>query len=172
MDKQTSNRLREYDYSQSGGYFITLVTRERLPLFGSSAGETINLSPIGEIVRVEWMRTGHLRPDITLDEFVVMPNHFHAILFINEDSPVRDDHTAHRSAQLRRQPRSLGSIIAGFKSAASRAAGQSLWQRNYYDRIIRDEDELNRIREYIIYNPVFLSESRDLIWKESPQQRP
>ncbi|MCL5429503.1 MAG: transposase [Chloroflexi bacterium] len=167
MDKKSSNRLPEYDYSQPGGYFITLVTLERQPLLGELIGETMKLSPIGELVRSEWMRTGELRPDITLDEYVIMPNHFHAILFIKELFQVPKPIAAHRSAQLRRQPRSSGAIVAGFKSAASRAARQSLWQRNYYERIIRDEGELNRIKNYIIYNPIMLSESRKEIWKHA-----
>ncbi|HLD93900.1 MAG TPA: hypothetical protein VI703_06835 [Anaerolineales bacterium] len=143
MEKKSSNRLPKYDYSQPGGYFKTRVTLGRRPLFGQLSGETIQLSPTGEIVRTEWIRTGELRQDITLDEYVIMPNHFHAILFIREQLLVPKQATAHSSAQLRRQPHSLGSIVAGFKSAASRSAGQSLWQRNYFDRIIRDEEELN-----------------------------
>lgn len=165
MDKKTSNRLPEYDYSQPGGYFVTLITLERRPLFGEISGETMKLSPTGEIVRSEWLRTGELRPDITLDEYTIMPNHFHAILFIKEIFQPSKPSAAHRSAQLRCQPRSLGAIVAGFKSAATGAAKQSLWQRNYYDRIIRDEEELNRIRNYIIYNPSLLFESMKEIWK-------
>jgi REP element-mobilizing transposase RayT len=172
--KKSTNRLPEYDYSQPSGYFITLVTRERKSLFGGLDGESMKLSPTGEIVRSAWLRTAELRPDITLDEYVIMPNHFHAILFIEELFLIPKPKVAHRSAQLRRQPRSLGAIVAGFKSSASRAAKQSLWQRNYYDRIIRDEEELNRIRNYIIYNPSLLSESRSEIWKNAnhPSVRP
>lgn len=163
MKSKTSNRLPEYDYSQPGGYFITLITQKRQPLFGEVEGETMKLSPVGEIVRSEWLRTDELRPDITLDEYVIMPNHFHAVLFINGQFQFENELAAHRSAQLRneplrREPRSLGAIVAGFKSAASRGANQSLWQRNYYDRIIRNEEELNRIRNYIIYNPTLLSQ--------------
>jgi putative transposase len=172
LEKKKSNRLPEYDYSQPGGYFITLVTQKRLPLFGELLAETMKLSSIGEIVRSEWERTGELRPDITLDEYVIMPNHFHAIFFIKEsfrgpEPAVAKSVAAHRSAQLRRPPRSLGSIIAGFKSAASRRAKQSLWQRNYYDRVIRDEEELNRIRNYIVYNPALLSDSVEDAWKDA-----
>jgi REP element-mobilizing transposase RayT len=67
-------------------------------------------------------------------------------------------------------PHSLGSIISGFKSAVSRRAKQRLWQRNYYDRIIRDEEELNRIRDYIIYNPIILSQSRETEWNANLPQ--
>ena len=149
-----------------------MIARNRQPLFGERVGETIDLSVVGEIIRSEWERTGELRPDITLDEFVIMPDHFHAILFISEilqvpGPAIAEPVAAHRSAQLRRAPRSLGAIIAGFKSAASRRARQSLWQRNYYDRVIRDEEELNRIRNYITYNPAMLSDSMVEIWNDA-----
>ena len=140
---------------------------KRQPIFGQRIGESINLSPVGQIVQNEWLRTGEIRPDITLDEYVIMPDHFHAILFIKELFQTEEDLAAHRSAQLRRPPHSLGLIVAGFKSATSRSASKSLWQRNYYDWIIRNEQELNRNRNYIIYNPLMLSESRGEIWKDT-----
>jgi REP element-mobilizing transposase RayT len=134
------------------------VALRRQPLFGGLVGEEIHLNDVGQIVAQEWRRTGELRPEISLDEFVIMPNHFHAILFINESKLIGRPVGAHRGAHLRREPGSLGAIIAGFKSAASTHAKQKLWQRNYHDRIIRNEDELNKIREYIMYNPLLLSQ--------------
>jgi len=150
-----------------GAYFVTLVSKDRQPIFGQVIGEEIMLSPIGQIVSQEWRRTPDMRPNVSLEEFIVMPDHFHAILFIHEQSSATSKSLdgnslgAHRSAPqqgLRRQPNSLSSIMAGFKSKASQRAGRTLWQRNYYDRIIRDEAELNRIREYILYNPLLLSQ--------------
>lgn len=164
---KTSNRLTGFDYSQPGAYFITLVAFQRKQLFGKLVGEEIHLSPTGEIVRQEWKRTGELRPELSLDEFVIMPDHFHAILFINETSPGKEFVGAHRGAHLRRDPRSLGAIVAGFKSSASRRAKMRLWQRNYYDRVIRDESELTSIREYILYNPLILSQGRDLFQSDA-----
>lgn len=132
-------------------------------MFGELAGDQVKLNKAGRIVREEWIRTGELRPDITLDEFVVMPNHFHGIIFIHdvsssEQMDVREAVGAHRGAPLHRKPRSLGSIMAGFKSVCSQKVGISLWQRNYYDRIIRNQGELDNIREYIHYNPLKLLE--------------
>jgi REP element-mobilizing transposase RayT len=158
--------LQGYDYTLPGAYFITLVTKGRQAIFGELVGDQILLSSCGQLVAEEWARTAKVRPELTLDVFVVMPNHFHAILFLNDQSRIQLSLGAHRGAPLRlpklhRQPKSLGSIIAGFKSKASQSAGQSLWQRNYYDHIIRDERELNQIREYILHNPLLLSQVFD-----------
>ena len=128
----------------------------------------------GEIVREEWFHSAEIRAEIELfpDEFVVMPNHIHGIVWIVETGPVgRTDRVvgatgqvgAHGRAplQLQRPPRSLGSFIAGFKSAATKrinalrgAPGTPVWQRNYYEHIIRDERALDAIRRYIAANPL------------------
>jgi REP element-mobilizing transposase RayT len=154
--------LQGYDYTLPGAYFITLVTKSRQAIFGELVGNQILLSSYGQLVAEEWARTAEKRPELTLDVFVVMPNHFHAILFLNDQPRTQLSLGAHRGApqppRLRRRPKSLGSIIAGFKSKVSQRAGRSLWQRNYYNRIVRDEAELNRIREYIQYNPMLLSQ--------------
>jgi REP element-mobilizing transposase RayT len=162
-----SLRLPEYDYSMVGGYFVALVTYERKALFGRIVAGEMRLNEIGQIVRGEWLRTPVLRPNVVLDEFVLMPNHLHGILFIQEVGadrrpPAESGHPkrAHVGAPLRRGSGVLGSIIAGFKSAATKRINQHratprkpVWQRNYYDRIIRDQSELDRLREYIFYNP-------------------
>ena len=123
--RKTSNRLQGYDYTLPGAYFITLIAKDRKPLFGEMAGEHVHLSEIGKILDFEWRQTEKLRPEITLDSYVIMPNHFHAVLLINETFAIQDLATAHRRAPLRRQPRSLGAIIAGFKSVASQKAGRT-----------------------------------------------
>ena len=161
-----SVRLIGYDYSQKGMYFLTICAKERQTWFGKIIGGIMEINDLGKKVLSIWNELPQ-RFAVKTDVSQIMPNHFHAILFVKELFQVPKPIAAHRSAQLRRQPRSLGAIVAGFKSAASRAARQSLWQRNYYDRIIRDEEELNRIRNYIIYNPIMLSESRKEIWKHA-----
>ena len=103
-----------------------------------------------------------------LDEFIVMPDHFHGIVVINNDHFNGDvgmtGHVvgAHGRAPLHREPRSLGSLMAGFKSAVTKrinelrqTSGQPVWQRNYFDRIIRNDRELNYIRDYIMNNPLY-----------------
>lgn len=128
------------------------------------------LNQNGLIVENEWVRTGEIRKEVTLDDFIIMPDHLHGIIIIDY---VADHVGAHGGAPLpetsksyevraplHRNPGSLGSIIAGFKSSVTkhiniirRKPGEPVWQRGYFDRIIRDEKELDRIREYIRYNP-------------------
>lgn len=164
-----SIRLKEYDYSQPGGYFVTLCTHRRECILGDVADGDVHLNQFGEIVKEEWLRTGQIRPEITMDEFMVMPNHMHGIIMIRNDIPNKSvgahrcapQDRAHSHAPLRREPKTLGSIIAGFKSVVTHRINllrktplTPIWQRNYYEHIIRDEDDLNRIRQYIIDNPM------------------
>lgn len=143
-------------------------------------GEMV-LNDMGRIVAEEWEKTSQIRSNIDLDVFSVMPNHFHAIFLIHDnvgahcmrpDSAakativqINDNRAhvgrAHVGAPLRRQPGSVGSIFAGFKSATTKQIniirnnpGCPVWQRNYYERVIRNEDELSRAREYVINNPM------------------
>jgi putative transposase len=162
-------RLPDYDYTSAGGYHITLVTHERSCLFGEIPVDQMSLNSFGDIAREEWLRTPAIRPEIILDEFVIMPNHIHGIIFITESVG------AHGRAPLRsanqilfRPPGSLGSFVAGFKSITTKrinilraTPGMPVWQRNYYEHIIRDEQDLNRIREYINNNP--------LQWETDPE---
>jgi len=176
-----SIRLKEYDYSHPGEYFITICTfnhecstREifenefegmlntsisRVKLGEIVDGE-MRLNKIGKIVKEEWLRTANIRSGIELDVFIIMPNHIHGIIVIEDESPILNVGT-HSCASLQRKPRSLGSIIAGFKSAATKRINEMrhtpsfpVWQSRYYDRIIRNEKELNNIREYIQNNPL------------------
>jgi putative transposase len=130
-------------------------------------------------MRQEWLRSRSIRKEIEVDEFVVMPNHVHGIVWIVDNderveiSPIPNranvrDVGAHGRAPLRRPPKSLGSFVAGFKSACTKriniargTPGERVWQRNFraapckgYERVIRDDDELNRAQEYIINNPL------------------
>jgi len=164
-----SIRLRGYDYSRAGVYFVTLGTHNRECLFGQIVDGGMVLNDAGRIVSEEWSNTPILRPDLELDEFVVMPNHFHGIIIITgRDTAHRADTipkgTAHRAPTERfgkPVPGSVPTIIRSFKSAVTRrvnemrgTSGLKLWQRNYYEHIIRNETELNHIREYIINNPL------------------
>jgi len=84
-----SIRLKEYDYSQPGGYFVTLCTHRRECILGDIVDGNIQLNQFGEIVKEEWLRTGQIRPEITMDEFQVMPNHIHGIIMIRNDGLVK-----------------------------------------------------------------------------------
>jgi REP element-mobilizing transposase RayT len=156
-----SIRIKGFDYTQPGAYFITVVAHRRLPIFGEIAGGVVRLNACGEIPRAEWLRTAAIRREIGLDEFVVMPNHFHAIVMIMECDG--GSVGAHGRAPLRRSPRSVAALIAGFKSAVTTrinqlrgTPGAPVWQRNYWEHVIRNDGELSRIREYIRNNPITL----------------
>jgi putative transposase len=157
--KRRSIRLQGYDYSQAGAYFVTLCIQNRECLFGDIVNGEMRLNEAGRIVAEEWLKTAEIRDEIELDEWVVMPNHFHGILVIGDCRG-----TARRAPTVERfgQPvvGSIPTIIRSFKSAVTKCInelretpGTKFWQRNYWEHIVRNEPELNRIREYIHNNP-------------------
>ncbi|MEW6325035.1 MAG: transposase [Nitrospirota bacterium] len=170
-----SIRLHGFDYGQAGAYFVTVCTKNRESLFGNVAGGEMVLNQAGEIVRDEWMHTWDIRPDVWPDYFMVMPNHFHAIVAIVRNdrdvskcrgvlqyAPTTDRIRGDTADRIRLASPSctLGAIVRGFKSATTtrinqmRATpGMPVWQRNYHERIIRKPAEMARIREYIAMNP-------------------
>jgi len=171
-----SCRYEGWDYSNDGCYFITICTENRKLFFGDVIGGKMILNNFGIIIRNEWNKSGVIRKEIILDYFVVMPNHLHAIVVIDDNvetngrssvemdgrSSLRepDRSSVHYKNNFRMEKKSISSLMAGFKSATTKIInekrnqpGAKIWQNNYYDRIIRNEDELNRIRQYIIDNP-------------------
>ncbi len=165
-----SIRLPGYDYSAVGAYFVTIVTQGRAHLFGSVVDGEMRLNGAGGVVEDCWHALPRRYPRIILDEFVVMPNHVHGIVVIGEPGLIHEG--AHEGRPYRRPdgcghpPASaLGDVVGGFKSTSTvvygsgvRAFGwrrfrRRLWQRNYYERIIRDADSMNRVRSYIRDNP-------------------
>src|SRR5689334_16047560 len=132
-----SIRLHRYDYTQPGAYFVTMVSYRRSPFFGKVVDGSMQLNKLGEIARREWFRTAELRPYVELfeDEFVVMPNHVHGILWIREDASV-----AAREEFGKPVTGSIPTIVRAYKSAVTHAVndlenmhGAILWQRNYYE---------------------------------------
>jgi REP element-mobilizing transposase RayT len=162
--RRRSIRLKGYDYTQPGAYFVTLCTWNRECLFGQVVDGEMRLNNYERSVREEWFRSAEIRRGIELrpNEFIVMPNHIHGIVWIVDDNRGTTPHVeAHGRAPLRRMPRSLGSFVAGFKSSVTKqintlrqTPGTPVWQRNYYEHIIRDDRSLNRIRQYIANNPL------------------
>lgn len=146
----------------------------------------MQLNGLGDIARDEWLKTADIRAEVVLDEFVVMPNHFHAIVWIVGGNSVnRDDVGAHSRAPLQkpttlhRPARSLGALVAGFKSAVTKrineqrgTPGSVVWQRNYYEHVIRNESGLNDIRSYIQTNPAGWAEDAEnpARWVEEVRQ--
>jgi putative transposase len=159
-----SLRLKGYDYRLAEGYFATICVKGGECLLGNVVEGEMVLSDLGRIVAEEWDATGNLREYVQLDAFVLMPNHLHGIIWLINETAVG----ATRASPLRAQhdqPRgptsaSLGAVIGGFKSASTRrinrekgTVGEVFWQRNYWERIIRNERELEAIRRYIWNNP-------------------
>jgi putative transposase len=149
--------LREFDYSQIGAYFVTICTARRLCLLGDIQDGEVRLSPVGQVARLRWQDLPKHALGLTLDAWVVMPNHLHGIIVLPGSAV-----TGAPCANLPSGPKpgSLGAAIGGFKSAVSREIAAShlspiepLWQRNDYERVIRNDQELDAIRRYIADNP-------------------
>jgi len=159
-----SIRLTDYDYSQSGGYFVTVVTQGRACLFGEIVNETIKLNEAGHMVERWWFELKHKFPTVETDEFVVMPNHFHGIVVIAVGADLRVGPHAARPGTHVGVP--LPSVVQWFKTMTTNEYicgiktlrwvpfHGRLWQRNYYEHIIRNEESLPRVRQYITDNPV------------------
>ena len=172
LHHRRSIRLRGYDYSRPGAYFLTICTHHRECLFGVIADGKMVLNDAGWLVCDEWIKTAKIRDEIQLDKWVVIPNHFHSILIITRRGTARRDlkecesqlGTARRAPTIEQFGKpvtgSVPTIIRAFKSAVTkrinelrRTPGARLWQQNYWEHIIRKESELNEIRQYIQNNP-------------------
>jgi putative transposase len=147
-------RLQGYDYSGAGAYFVTICTHNRVCAFGAVDDAAMQLNETGRIVASCWNEIPQHFSTIILDEWVIMPNHIHGIVIITDESSAE----ATRASPIRP---ALGVVVGPFKSAATkrvnewrRARGSPLWQRNYYEHVIRDEADLTRIRQYIADNPI------------------
>jgi REP element-mobilizing transposase RayT len=154
-----SVRLRGYDYTIGGAYFITICTHNRQNLFGEIEKEVVVLNGSGHIAVEEWLKTAVLRPNVILDEFVVMPNHVHGIVILNSE---RSSTARRATTEEFGKPiaNSIPTVIRAYKSAVTKRihelhleSSTPVWQRNYYEHVIRGEDDLNSIREYIRFNP-------------------
>ena len=149
-------RLKDYDYAQPGAYFVTICTQDRACLFGDVMDYTMKLNAVGRLVATLWNEVPARFANVDLDMFVVMPNHIHGILLYPDDGPVMADRTR---ATTRVAP-TIGKVVGAFKSLSTveyvrnvKANGwpafhSRLWQRNYYEHVIRDEADLDRIRRY------------------------
>lgn len=136
-----SIRLRGYDYAQTGAYFVTICTYQRECLFGDVRGGRMECNAHAQIVHEEWAQSAQLRREITVDAFVVMPNHVHGIVIIDANNRTSPSVGATGRSPLQKPgpaPKSLGSFIAGFKAATTKrinqrrgTPGMPLWQRNY-----------------------------------------
>jgi putative transposase len=177
VHRRRSIRLRGYDYSQAGAYFITICVQDRRCLFGEIVDGGMRLNGMGRIIAEQWDAIPRRFTNVELDEFVVMPNHVHGIIvivgaplagaqnpaFANHRTPV-DNRAPVDRAPARGAP-TVGDIVGAYKSLCVHQGLKwikqnqpgsvlgKLWQRNYWEHIVRDESELNLIREYIGNNP-------------------
>ena len=145
--RRRSIRLKDYDYSQSGAYFITICTHNKEILFGEILDGEMQLNKFGWVISKEWLRSIQLRQEIELDEFVIMPNHIHGIVIIIESNVGA---TGRSPLPKGPKPKSIGAFVASFKSAVTKrinsirgTLGIPVWQRNYYEHILRDEKDLD-----------------------------
>ena len=170
-----SIRLGCYDYSQDGWYFVTMCTQNHACMFGNIVNDQMQLNDAGVMVRTWWRKVGGKFPSVRTDEYIIMPNHFHGIVNIVGAAPcgrpIIGNNTASgqphgKSGQPRGVAPTLGDIVNWFKTMTTNqyirgvkqnrwpAFAGRLWQRNYYEHILRNEEELNHIRQYIADNPL------------------
>lgn len=173
MPNRKLNRLSSFDYSTAGAYFITMCVQDRACVFGEIVNDEMRCNTAGEIVREQWEWIGQHYPYVVLDECVVMPNHFHGIIFIDPNREYANDDSVSAVAvgtgrdlslhdapgQQARKIKSLSQLVGAFKTTSSKqihlqtSLAGFRWQRSFHDRIIRSEAELNQISDYILHNP-------------------
>ena len=179
-----SLRYPGFDYSAKGHYFVTFATRNLERLFGQIDKGKIVLNEFGQIAEEEWLRTAEIRQSLELDSYVIMPNHIHGIIIIKLKGDPAQGKALSRTGEPAGRPGidpdrhlslsdldnidsfglksgTIGAILGQYKSIVSKrinarrgTAGKQIWHRNYFERIIRDEEELKRIRKYIENNPL------------------
>ena len=167
-------RMHGWDYSNTGYYFITICTKDRVCWFGNIVDGEIRLSEIGEIVIDEWRKTERIRWDVKFDEWVVMPNHIHGIVIIINGCDANRCRDVARyvstgentMSRISPKPRSLSAIIRSFKSAATKRIHETgckkfFWQARFHNHVIGNEKSLDRIRQYIVNNPRNWSKDRN-----------
>lgn len=164
-------RLRSYDYAQAGMYFVTICAHERACIFGEVHGEVLRPSELGNLITEQRRALPEQNQCLSTDAFVIMPNHLHGILVFDQKN----------AGAIKRAP-TLGEIVRAFKARCShafrkgaihRAQDVQLWQRGYYEHVIRNEADLARIREYIANNPLQWSLDRNNpAWDGRGESRP
>ncbi len=177
-ESRRSLRLRDYDYSRPGAYYLTFVAFQRECLFGDITNGKMTLSQAGIILRDVWHALPDRYPNVILDQMSIMPNHFHGILYISglnndegdvgipvaaihelplQEFPERESSEEYR---IRRRRMLIPRLVGFIKMNSAKAinilldsGGRPVWQRNYYEHVIRTDAELERVRNYIYYNP-------------------
>jgi REP element-mobilizing transposase RayT len=149
--ERRSIRLKEYDYSLAGAYFVTICAHKRECLFGEVLDGQMRLNDAGRLIQAAWESLPEYYPHVVLDVWVVMPNHFHGVIIL-VGAGLKPAQTENRHG--------LPEIVRAMKTFSSRrinemrgTSGVPVWQRNYFERVIRNDNEMHRSREYIVNNP-------------------
>ena len=152
MKNRKLTRLKYWDYGSDGYYFITICTKNKRHYFGEIIDGKMILSHIGVIANLLWYEIKNHTDNIELGEFIVMPNHIHGVLILNNNANTVE---ARHASPLQQ---TISSIVGSYKSAVSKHAHRLdfdfTWQRNFYDHVIRDEVSNQKIAEYVVNNPI------------------
>lgn len=148
-------RLKGYDYSSNGYYYVTVCTQDHKEIFGGIENDDMHINQYGKIIANIWVQIPRHFKNIELDKFIIMPNHIHGIIIIN--NPVEAGHALPSNKNTK--SKNLSIIIGSFKSAATKQINRLnqiafKWQRSFYDYHIRTEESLKNIRQYVMNNPV------------------
>ena len=172
IHRRRSIRLPHYDYSNPGAYFVTMCTQKRECIFGQIVDGNMRPNECGRVVESAWNGLPARFSHVELDAFIIMPNHFHGIIILAGEQSITLDDTRSiepigrdesrpymRRKTSEKQATTLGKIVRAFKATTTRTIRSAhfdkfAWQRNYYEHVVRNEDDLNSIREYITYNPL------------------
>lgn len=167
-----SIRLKGYDYSKEGLYFVTICCQDRACRFGNVVNDEMILNEAGKVAEACWLKIPEHFPNVILGDFVIMPNHVHGIVeivgaknFSPEEIDISPEEKRAKDVSPQRVPiingtsKTVGSIVRGFKIGVTKWVRQNtniydLWQRNYYENIIRDEKAYHNIAQYILNNPL------------------
>ncbi len=165
-------RLPYWDYSNNGAYFVTICTKDKYHFFGEIKQEKMVYTPVGGIAHVLWSELTHRKSNVELGEFIIMPNHMHGILILNNTvetlhatSPQNATSIPHnKMSQISPKKHSISEIIRSYKSAVTKYANRLnldfAWQSRFHEHIIRNDESFNTISEYIINNPLKWDEDR------------
>ncbi|MFH2049019.1 MAG: transposase [bacterium] len=157
IQNRKSLRLKDYDYSQTGFYFVTIVIQDRECFFGEIKDGEMILNDAGKISYARWLWLKEQYHYVDLDEFVIMPNHIHGIIIINDVT--NTNHSDRSRPVITKKIKPLPELIGAFKTTSSKMIHKQglvnfKWQRSFYDHEIKNETDLNNIREYIVNNPL------------------
>ncbi|RYG64716.1 transposase [bacterium] len=157
--ERRSVRIQEYDYRQNGAYAITICVRERRCAFARITAGVVHLHPFGQLALERWLAIPAHHPNVKLDEFVIMPNHMHGILWIENEAPPNIEQEVELRQFGKPLSGSVSTVIGSYKGSVSREIGKirgirtKAWQRGFHDHIIRSDADLLHQRQYIQQNP-------------------